>query len=299
MITIFTCPKSFNKKTRIIQTNAINSWKNLDPKIQIILVGNDKTTKEFSRKNKTDLITNVRLNKYGTPYVNSIFELAEKESRFNTLVYINSDIILFGDFLRSAKAIGKLFKRFLIVGQRHDLQVNQLINFANLDEVSKLNKTVHTKGKKHGHTGMDYFIYNKGSLGKIPPFLIGRDSWDNWMIYNARERGLKVIEATKIITSLHQNHDYTHLNKSRKYEEEMVNDLLAKGKTATMNDVDFRMNEDYKLIRISSVERAIKKRVNDFKFLLSDFLTNTLFLGLLTQTKPIKRQDDKTKQHAA
>lgn len=44
----------------------------------------------------------------------------------------------------------------------------------------------------------------------IPPFAIGRPGWDNWMIYRARSMKAPVIDATRVITAVHQNHDYSH-----------------------------------------------------------------------------------------
>ncbi|MCK4268366.1 MAG: hypothetical protein KAX16_06005, partial [Actinomycetia bacterium] len=50
-----------------------------------------------------------------------------------------------------------------------------------------------------------------GSIGKLPPFAVGRPAWDNWVIYHARSLGVPVIDATKIVTPVHQNHDYGHV----------------------------------------------------------------------------------------
>ena len=267
MITIFSCPKPFSKKIGIIQTNAVNSWKRLDPKIQIILVGNDDTIKDFSLKAKIDFIDNVDSNKYGTPYISSIFELAERKSRFDTLVYLNSDIILFGDFMETIRSIEKSFNKFLAIGQRYDTQIDRPINFSDQKVVATLYKSARKTNKKHGYAGMDYFVFKKKTFGKLPNFLVGRDCWDNWMIYNALKRKIRVLDATNRITALHQDHDFSHLKNDQQYREELdSNYILAKGRMATMNDADYRIKADLSLSKNSRLRRIVNKYINILRF---------------------------------
>jgi hypothetical protein len=44
----------------------------------------------------------------------------------------------------------------------------------------------------------------------LPDLAVGRAWWDNWMIYNAKRHGIPVIDATKMVLAVHQNHDYSH-----------------------------------------------------------------------------------------
>ena len=63
----------------------------------------------------------------------------------------------------------------------------------------------------HSLSGMDYFIFPRGLWGDILPLAIGRTVWDNWLVYRARERGAALVDATHVITAIHQNHDYAHV----------------------------------------------------------------------------------------
>jgi hypothetical protein len=45
----------------------------------------------------------------------------------------------------------------------------------------------------------------------MPPFAIGRAGWDNWMIYAGRSSKIPVVDATRVTTIIHQDHDYAHL----------------------------------------------------------------------------------------
>jgi hypothetical protein len=44
----------------------------------------------------------------------------------------------------------------------------------------------------------------------MPPFAIGRTVWDSWLIYKAKFLKIPVIDSTRAITIVHQNHDYSH-----------------------------------------------------------------------------------------
>ena len=51
-------------------------------------------------------------------------------------------------------------------------------------------------------------MFPKTIFNQIPDFAIGRTSWDNWLVYNARLNKHPVINGTQSIDIIHQNHDY-------------------------------------------------------------------------------------------
>jgi hypothetical protein len=58
---------------------------------------------------------------------------------------------------------------------------------------------------------MDYFIFPRGMLQGILPFVVGRRGWDNWLIFHVRERQIPVIDITPVVHVVHQNHSYAHV----------------------------------------------------------------------------------------
>ena len=76
----------------------------------------------------------------------------------------------------------------------------------------KLKEKVRNQGKIHPATGIDYFIFKRRLWDKIPPFAIGRTVWDQWLLWSAWKSGVKVIDATSVITAIHQNHPYITKN---------------------------------------------------------------------------------------
>jgi hypothetical protein len=212
MLTLFAIPKPFEGHSAVIQRNAVQSWKRLDPNCEIILCGDDPGVREAALEFKTKFLPDVCRNEYGTPLVSSAFEQAEQVATNPLLCYVNADIVLMSDFVPAVRTI--TFRRFLMVGQRWDLNLSQPIEFAKDDWEKHLRECIERSGSLQPPDGIDYFVFPSGTIGKLPPFAVGRPGWDNWFIYNARSLGVPVIDATKAVTVIHQNHDYAHVKHS-------------------------------------------------------------------------------------
>jgi hypothetical protein len=209
MISIFTAPKPFtNPHIAIIQRNAIRSW--LAIGAEVILVGNDEGVAEAACELGVKHEPNVVLNKYGTPRIDSIFDLGRKASTCEILAYINTDVLVLPDFNISTDRVTQTQKAFLIIGQRWDLDVQIDLDFSD-GWVERVRQEIKNRARRHPRGGSDYFIFPKAVFDYIPPFAIGRAGWDNWMIYEARQRGWRVIDASYDVNIIHQDHDYSHL----------------------------------------------------------------------------------------
>ena len=207
-MTIFTISKPFRGHIGVIQTNAIQSWLLLYPEPEVILFGNEEGTAEVASRFGIRHIAEVECNEYGTPLVSSIFGIAQNTAKYQLMCYVNADIILMSDFLLAVQRIHKY--PFLMVGQRWDLELNEAVNFDDTQWESRLRTYVAEQGKLHPKSGIDYFVFSRGLYNDIPPLAIGRGGWDNWLVYQARRLKVTVIDATKAITAVHSNHDYSH-----------------------------------------------------------------------------------------
>jgi hypothetical protein len=127
MLTIFTTPKPFVGIFETIQINAIKSWKNLSPEIEVILLGNDLGVAEISDKYGCIHIPNVPLSDFGTPLVSGLFSEAEIVAKNDILCYVNCDIIFNNTLLESIRIV-KSWKKFLLVGQRYDVDILEALN---------------------------------------------------------------------------------------------------------------------------------------------------------------------------
>lgn len=208
MISIFFCPKPFTKETNLIQRNAIKSWQLLHPKPEIILIGNESGAEEICREFDIIHVKEVERNKHGTPLVSSLFKNAQARASHDILCYINADIMLTDDFMGVVKLMKGCPGKFLVIGRRQDVDIPREINFNEPNWTEKIKLLIKQNGRLHASSGIDYFIFKKGTYSEIPPFVIGRPCWDGWFVYQARQSKVPVIDASDKISAIHQNHPY-------------------------------------------------------------------------------------------
>jgi hypothetical protein len=210
MITLFTIPKPLEGEFRRLQENAVGSWRVLGPEVEILLLGDEPGEAELAVRLGVRHLPELARNDYGTPRVNDIFRRGEEAATEPILCYLNADIILGSDFLPAVRIAAGLRQRFLMVGRRWNLDVEEKIDFSDPAWEIKIRDQVRVRGSLEDPSGIDYFIYRQGLWPSIPPFAVGRTMWDNWLIYSARSRGAAVIDATAVLWVIHQNHGYGH-----------------------------------------------------------------------------------------
>jgi len=208
MLTIFSAPKPFSGHIDVIQTNAIQSWVHLGSACEVILLGDEEGVAGVASKFGIKHIPEIERNEYGTPLVDSVFSSAQTAGSNQIMCYINADIILMSDFLAAVRRIQH--KLFLLIGQRWDVDIKEPMDFNKPAWETQLRDEVQKKGTLHGPFGIDYFVFPRGLYSDIPPFAIGRTGWDNWLVYRARSSGAAIIDATRVVTAVHQNHGYSH-----------------------------------------------------------------------------------------
>jgi len=208
MLTIFSIPKPFVGHNRIIQRNAIKSWLRLEPRCEVILFGDDEGVAETAAELSVQHIPWIAKNEYGTPLLSSAFVAAQKAAQNSILMYANADVIFFQDLIKAVQRFNEN-PSFLICGRRWDLDIAEEVDFEDSKWATKLLDTINNEGKLHGYAGIDYFVFPR-NLVHMPDFSVGRPGWDGWLVYDVRMRRIPVIDATEVITVIHQNHDYTH-----------------------------------------------------------------------------------------
>lgn len=211
MITLFTTPKPFTGHTGMIQENALRSWTLLGPDVRVVLFGDEPGAREMAARLNVIHQPRIARNEYGTPLLDDLFAQAETLSDHRYFCYINADILLLSDFRSALVSARRRKRQFLMVGRRTDLDVNEPVKFE-LGWEDVMKAAAKQRGKLQRPTAIDYFVFNRGLYGRLPPFAVGRTAWDNWMIYRARLLRASVIDATEAVTCVHQNHDYTHAN---------------------------------------------------------------------------------------
>jgi len=211
LLTLFTAPKPFkDPHISIIQNNALKSWMALGDRVEIIILGNDEGVAENAKTLGIMHIPQVKCNTLGTPLISSMLRLTCEHSKSQILGIVNTDIILFSDLIESVMKISLQKEKFILIGQRWDMEVTKNLP-EGADQFARFKEKVIKVGKLHLPMGSDYFIFPRSCYTEIPDLTIGRAGWDNWFIFKSRWEGWPVVDATHDVTVVHQNHDYRHL----------------------------------------------------------------------------------------
>ncbi len=206
MISVFTIPKPFDGHIELIQRNAITSWTLLDPRPEIILIGDEPGTAEVAEELGLRHVPEVARDEFGTPLVNDAFDKARGAASHDLLAFVNADIILMSDFMKAVASLSGWGRPFLMVGERWWTDIDRPVDFSPRWE----DWVRSVPGQRGRRDGMDYLVFTRGVFTSIPPFAIGRLAYDNWLIWAARKRGVAVVDATRVILAVHQGHDYKH-----------------------------------------------------------------------------------------
>ncbi len=222
MLTIFATAKPFHGHTGVIQRNAIASWTRLCPRPEIILFGNESGTAEVCREFGLTHIPQLAVTEFGAPLLPDLFEKAQRSAAHDILCYVNSDIMLMGEFLEALRKVSEAHSRFLMVGRRWDASIREPWNFDTEGGENGLREFVSRHGKQGPPPGnSDFFTFPRGLWSNIPEFGVGRGWWDHWFVYEARRLGAAVVDTSPFVMAVHQNHDqstYPHGLKSWRRE---------------------------------------------------------------------------------
>ena len=215
----------------------------------MILIGDEPDAGEAVELG-VEHLSDLALNDLATPRLDHAFRQVEEVARHPLRCFVNADIVLLPDLLPAVELIARSRESFLLVGQTRDLEISG-------EEIlapDALRRRALAEGRLRGPTAVDWFVFPAGLFEGMPPFMVGRAAFDNWMIWHARRRGL-VVDATDCIVAIHQPHDYAHLQggKDEAYYgvEADENRRLAGGKRNiyTLHDTSHWLTVDLELRR--------------------------------------------------
>jgi hypothetical protein len=290
MLTVFSTAKPFQGQSAITQRNALRSWALIHPDVEVILFGDDEgaaeTCRDLAIRHEPDILRN----KNGTKYLNYIFDRASELSRHKILCYANCDIMLTSDFQRAMEVTTKTHSEFLMIGRRWDTKILENWDFGKTDWEQQLRSLALLKGQQNGPSWVDYFCFSRDLYyQKMPPFLIGRNGWDPWLIWFAHQRKVPLIDASSVVVAVHQHHDYVYLRQGvaalHANAEADYNWKLGTGKAWHYYTVDAASDRIHSG-RLRPTRTAwfgpIKSRFSRGFFLL--------WFGLLNITRPIRQR---------
>lgn len=208
-ITFFTSPKAFSGHTALIQNNALKSWRQLSG-IEAFLLGDDSGVAEAAAEQDFVHLPAIKCSEYGTPLLDDIFKQAQEHATTPLVCFINADIILPRNFVDIVMGVAAQLPEFLGTGRRWDIPVVESLDFTK-DAYAFLEAIRSEQGRLYDPTGLDFFIFPKGTITEMPPFCIGRPVWDNWLLWHMKQRKISVVDMTAMLSVYHQNHSYGHV----------------------------------------------------------------------------------------
>ena len=215
-VSIFCIPKPFSGHTGLIQRNAIGSWLNLGPRVEVLIGGDDEGVADAARELGAEHLGKLDRSPQGTPRLDHLFEQAHARATGDLMMYVNADILLFPDLLAAVDQLQQSGATdYLAIGRRIDLDVEQPLSYADPRWMSEFLTQATRRGKVAPAVCKDYFLFPRTLYRELPEFLVGRGNWDNWMVHQAKWSRVPVIDVTRLVSAIHQNHDYGHLKRGR------------------------------------------------------------------------------------
>jgi hypothetical protein len=296
MLTFFTTAKPFQDHSGIIQRNALKSWTLLHRDVEVILFGDDEGAAETARLLGIRHEAHVERNEYGTKRLDYMFAKAQAIARHDLLCYINCDIILMQDFCNALGRVKMAHSKFLMVGRRWDTEIDEPYDFELSDWQTRLRGHALQTAKQRTPEWIDYFAFPRGVYATdLPPFVIGRVFWDNWLVWKVRDSKCPVVDVSAVVVAVHQNHDYGYHPQGKQGvfhgEESGRNYKLGGGwrHLRTIADATEVLREDglkpNPLRRWAAVKRYLRQA---WRVLLHDVIQPVwfFFLGI---TRPVRR----------
>jgi hypothetical protein len=248
VLTLFSIPKAFEGHLGTIQHNAVKSWTLLGNGVQVVLVGSEPGVASSARELGVGHVPGVALSEQGTPRIDDAFARVDAVAEHPLRCFVNADVLLLDDILPAVTSVEKMFQRFLIVGETRDLDIRDGLALDGAGRAA-LRRRALEGGRSRGPTAIDYFVFTAGLFDPLPPFVVGRARFDNWLVWRARERG-PVVDATRAVVAVHQRHDYAHVSGGFKEAhfggEALRNEELAggSGRIYTILDASHRLQPD-------------------------------------------------------
>ena len=239
-ISFVTVPRSFdNPEIASHQLAAIHTWNMQDGgkhnEIMLMTREANNSICHVARTHHYRCMDGVRT-QYDIPLLDSVFQLASTHATHSIVCFINSDIGLppgwYASLLPLLQWVITQERPFLIAGPRLEFQSNTVWIPDQMPwhtfKTQHMNPTLGVHYAPVNDRAIDWFLFYRGTfVDDMPPFLIGRYTWDSWMLHHAlRRRWLTIhtLEHPRLF-GMHWDHSRAHHDAQRSLRN--INTQLA------------------------------------------------------------------------
>lgn len=254
MLTLLCSPKPFVDEAAWNQLNALRSWRDIHSDVEIFVFGAPLGAAEAAAEVGATLVSEIETSSSGAPSFNAMVAYADRNSRHDSIVYANCDILLNGTLVHAIQIACRHFEQFLLVGERLDLAQDVLVDVREVDWTRNLCNLAARNGlAAHGPTGADYFGFRRHMWSDLPPVFMGRAMCDQALIHHCFQRQIPVIDGTIAVVNVHQYHGYQHLKGgqtevfSGKDRMEMARAHRLRRGLPTIADADYQLSTPGKI----------------------------------------------------
>lgn len=207
----------------------MTSWRYVFPDAQILYFG----TIEISGTFLGDGYRRVEC-RAGLPLVSDMFKQVEAMDDSGPCLFINSDCIVTGSMRVARNFLVQIKGQWLATGQRRELPEEDCADVSRPCWEDTI-KEKYPEPKMLSACGADWFLFSRSAMtgSNMPPFTIARTCYDNWLIYDALQRDLRVVNCTESVIVYHQTHPEQNVRRS---EEAKENHRLCKESYPKWND---------------------------------------------------------------
>ena len=200
MLTVVVTPKGFSGRVGTAQRAALASLRALGPDVTIVLVGRGNGVREAAANVSGQWAPEVATGLEGLPMLADVIRIGRRHAGDGDLVYANADIAFTPDLQEALLRVP--FRDYLLTGRRFEVS-SVPPAFNSRDDLSEFVRTARLHPA--GDFGIDYFaLPARIPLDEhLPPFVVGRPGWDNWVLGWARRSGVASIDASDMVTALH------------------------------------------------------------------------------------------------
>ena len=234
LLTLFT---TWNKNSEkdLVHNNTVKNWLSFRPFVIPVVFTNDRSIATECKRYGWDVLP-VRVTAVeDVPVLKFMYLDAMKVYNTTYYAYSNSDILYSNNLVDTLIGCAYNLSYFLNMtylngsflygksgyAQQPTLIIGQRTNVQNVTKTegstwAAITSVARNRGGLFFVYAIDYFITPKSYPWEdSPEVIVGKPSYDNWLIYNARKQKHKVIDATTTLLALHQTTsagNYEHRN---------------------------------------------------------------------------------------